>query len=85
MATLSNAYEVSTTSQAIVSIDNVTQYVTIVSGGDTYIGNSAVTTSSGIKMANNDVLQFTVPQGCDIWALTNTGTHTVNVLITRVD
>lgn len=85
MATISTSYVVTTTSQTIVGLDNVTQYVTIVSGGDTYIGDSVVTTASGIKMANNDVLQFTLPEGCDLWALTNTGTHVVNVLITRVD
>jgi hypothetical protein len=85
MATVGKVVTITTTSQSIISIDNVTQYVTLHSKGNTYVGNSAVTSSNGIHMSNDDTLQLTLPEGCDLWAVSNSGTHDLRVLITRVD
>ena len=85
MATAGTVVTVTTTSQSIISIDNVTQYVTLHSQGNTYVGDSAVTSSNGIHIANDETLQLTLPEGCDLWAVTNSGTHALRVLITRVD
>jgi len=85
MATVGKVVTVTTTSQSIISIDNVTQYVTLHSQGNTYVGDSAVTSANGIHMSNDDTLQLTLPQGCDLWVVTNSGTHDLRVLITRID
>jgi len=85
MATFTNLYVITSTRQSIVSIDNVTQYVTLHSEGSTYVGNSAVTDDNGIHIANNETLQLVLPTGCDLWAVAASGSHDLRVLITRVD
>jgi hypothetical protein len=69
----------------IVNLDNVTQYVTLHSKGATYIGGSSVTSTSGLHIENGDTVNLTIPEGCDLWAITNSGTHTLAVLTARVD
>ena len=85
MATTSSKVTVTTTAQTIVSLDNVTQYVHLHSKGDSYIGNSDVTTSNGFLLDNDDKAVITVPQGCSLSAVATTGSHTLYVLTTRVD
>jgi hypothetical protein len=69
----------------IVNLDNVTQYVTLHSKGATYLGASSVTSSTGLHLENGDTLNLTIPEGCDLWAVANSGTHTLAVLTARVD
>ena len=85
MATTSSKVTVTTTAQTIVSLDNVTQYVHLHTKGDTYIGNTGVTTETGFLMDNDDKMVITIPQGCSLSALASTGSHTLYVLTTRVD
>ena len=85
MATTSSKVTVTTTAQTIVSLDNVTQYVHLHTKGDTYIGNTGVTTETGFLMDNDDKMVITIPQGCSLSAVASTGSHTLYVLTTRVD
>jgi hypothetical protein len=85
MATTSSKITVTTTAQTIVSLDNVTQYVHLHSKGAIYIGNTNVTTETGFLMDNDDHIVITVAQGCSLSAVTNADSHTLYVLITRVD
>ena len=85
MATTSSVITVTTTAQTIVQLDNVTQYVQLHSKGSSYIGSSAVTTVNGFLMDNNDHISVTVPAGCDLGAITTSGSHSLYVLTTRVD
>ena len=85
MAIYSTQVTVTTTAQVIVNLDNVTQYVTLHSKGATYVGGSGVTSTSGLHVENGDTLSLTIPEGCDLWAITNSGTHTLAVLTARVD
>jgi len=85
MATTNSKVTVTTTAQTIVSLDNVTQYVHLHTKGDTYIGNTGVTTETGFLMDNDDKMVITIPQGCSLSAVASTGSHTLYVLTTRVD
>jgi hypothetical protein len=85
MATSTSKVTVTTTAQTIVSLDNVTQYVHLHSKGATYVGNTNVTTETGFLVDNDDKLVITVPEGCALSAVTTTGSHTLYVLVTRVD
>ena len=85
MASKTQAYELTTSSQVVVTVDNVTQYVTLHSEGNTYVGDSSVTDDNGIHIGNDETLQLTLPQGCDLYGVAASGTHTLRVLVTRVD
>lgn len=86
MAIYNTQVTVTTTAQVIVNLDNVTQYVTLHSLGSTYIGgSSAVTSSNGLHVSNGDTLNLTIPEGCQLWAVANSGSHTLAVLTARVD
>ena len=85
MAIYSTQVTVTTTAQVIVNLDNVTQYVTLHSKGATFIGNSSVTSTTGLHVENGVTVNLVLPEGCDLWAITNSGTHTLAVLTARVD
>ena len=86
MAVYNTQVTVSTTSQVIVNLQDVTQWVTLHSTGNSYIGgSSAVTSSNGLHLNNGDTLNLLIPQGCELWAVANSGTHTLSVLTARVD
>jgi hypothetical protein len=85
MAIYNTQVTVTTTAQVIVNLDNVTQYVTLHSKGATYIGNSAVTSTNGLHVENGDTVNLVLPEGCDLWAIASSGTHTLAVLTARVD
>lgn len=85
MATTSSVITVTTTAQTIVSLDNVTQYVQLHAKGNTYIGDTDVTTLTGFLVDNDDHIALVIPQGCSLSAVASTGSHTVYVLSTRVD
>jgi hypothetical protein len=85
MATSIAVVTVTTTAQSIVSVDNVEQYITLHANGSVYIGASNVTDSNGIHIQNGATLQLTIQEGCDLWAVTASGTNTLRVLKIRVE
>ena len=66
---------VTATAQSIVGIDNVEQYITVHANGSVYLGASNVTSNNGIHVQNGETLQLTVAEGCDLWAVTASGTN----------
>jgi len=85
MGTSIGVQTISTTASSIVSIDNVTQFVTLHANGSVYVGASDVTSNNGIHLQNNETLQLTLLEGCDLWAVTASGTNTLRVLKVRVE
>jgi len=81
MAT-SKQVTVTTTSQSIVSVDDVTQHVFLHSKHDIYIGNEGVTSSNGYLMDTDDKLDVILNAGEVLHAITGTGTGTLHILIT---
>ena len=85
MATSIAVVSVTTTAQSIVGIDNVEQYITVHANGSVYLGASNVTSDNGIHVQNGETLQLTILEGCDLWAVTASGTTTLRVLKVRVE
>jgi hypothetical protein len=73
---------VTTTSQSIVSVDDVTQRVYLHAKHATYIGNEGVTSSNGYLMDNDDKLDIFLNAGEVLHAVAGTGSGTLHVLIT---
>jgi hypothetical protein len=73
---------VTTTSQSIVSVDNVTQHVFLHAKHATYIGDEGVTSSNGYLMDNDDKLDVILNAGEVLYAVAGTGSGTLHVLIT---
>ena len=81
MAT-SNQFTITTTSQAIVTVDDVTQHVYLHAKHDMYIGNEGVTSSNGYLMDNDDKLALVLNAGEVLWAVSGAGSGTLHCLIT---
>ena len=81
MAT-SKQVTVTTTSQNIVSVDDVTQRVYLHAGHKTFIGNEGVSSSNGYEMNVDDKLEVTLSAGEVLHAVTDAGSGTLWVLIT---
>lgn len=85
MAIVSSQVTVTTTSQSIIGIDNVSRDVLLHAKHDCYIGNSGVTTTNGYLMDNGDQVRLTLMEGEDLWVVTNSGTGTLHVLVSKID
>jgi len=85
MAIITSQVTVTTTSQSIISVDNVTRDVLLHAKHEIFIGNSGVTSTSGYIMDNGDVLRMSLVDGEDLWAVTSGGTGTLHVLVSKVD
>jgi len=77
---------VATTATLLVAADNQNRTCYFHStSGSTYLGNSTVTTSSGLHLPNNATITITLPSGESIYGITNTGTTDVRVLTPDAD
>ncbi len=76
---------VTTTSQSIVSVDNVQRDVLLHAKHEIYIGNSGVTSTNGYLMDNGDELRMSLAIGEDLWAVSGTSSGTLHVLVSKVD
>ena len=85
MAIITSKVTVTGTSQSIISVDNVTRDVLLHAKHEIFIGNSGVTSTSGYIMDNGDVLRMSLVDGEDLWAVTDGGTGTLHVLVSKVD
>jgi len=85
MAIVSSQVTVTTTSQSIVSVDNVSRDVLLHAKQALHIGNSGVTSSNGFLLDNGDKVRLTLMEGEDLWAVTATGSGTLHVLVSKVD
>jgi hypothetical protein len=77
----STAITVTTTATLVVAADNENRVCYLHStSGSTYLGDSTVTTSSGLHLPNNQTIAINVPLGQTLYGITNTGTTNVRVL-----
>jgi len=53
------------------------------SGFDIYLGGSGVTSSTGLRLADGDVLPFELGQGDDLYAIVPSGTAALQVFKQR--
>lgn len=82
----SAAVTVTTSPTLVVAADNIPRTCYLHStSGSTYLGDSAVTTSSGLHLPNNQTISIIVPSGETLYGITNTGTTNVRVLTPDVD
>jgi hypothetical protein len=80
------AVTVSTTATLVVAADNENRVCYLHStSGSTYLGDSTVTTSSGLHLPNNQTIAINVPLGQTLYGITNTGTTNVRVLTPDLD
>ena len=85
MAIITSAITVTTTSQSIVSVDNVQRDVLLHAKHAIYVGNSGVTSSNGYLLDNGDEIRLSLVDGEDLWAVTSSGSGTLHVLVSKVD
>lgn len=85
MAITTSAVTVTTTSQSIVSVDNVQRDVLLHAKHAIYVGNSGVTSSNGYLLDNGDEIRLSLTEGEDLWAVSGSGSGTLHVLVSKVD
>ena len=85
MAVVTKQVTVTTTSQSIISVDNVTRDVLLHAKHEIFIGNSGVTSTNGYLMDNGDEVRLSLVDGEDLWAVSAAGSGTLHVLISKVD
>ncbi len=85
MAIINSQVTVTTTSQSIISVDNVQRDVLLHAKHAVYIGNGGVTSSNGYLMDNGDEVRLSLTEGEDLWAVSGSGTGTLHVLVSKVD
>ena len=84
MAT-SSQKTITTTSQSIVSVDNVTQHVSLHAAAAMYIGNEGVTSSNGYLMDSNQKLSLVLNAGEVLYGVTGTSSGTLYILTTAIN
>ena len=85
MAIITSQVTVTTTSQSIVSVDNVQRDVLLHAKHEVFIGNSGVTSSNGYILDNGDMLRLSLQEGEDLWAVSGANSGTLHVLVSKVD
>ena len=85
MAIITSQVTVTTTSQSIISVDNVVRDVLLHAKHDIYIGNSGVTSSNGYLLDNGDEVRLSLAEGENLFAVTGTSTGTLHIMVSKVD
>ncbi|CAB4203785.1 hypothetical protein UFOVP1387_15 [uncultured Caudovirales phage] len=77
----SSAVTVTTAATLLVDADNQNRVVYLhTTSGSTYLGDSTITSSSGLHVPNNQTIEIHLPLGETLYGVTNTGTTNVRVL-----
>ena len=85
MAIITSQVTVTTTSQVIVSTDNVSRDVLLHAKHEIFIGNSGVTSSNGYLLDNGDEIRLSLQEGEDLYAVSSAGSGTLHVLVSKID
>ena len=85
MAIITSQVTVTTTSQSIISVDNVVRDVLLHAKHDIYVGNSGVTSSNGYLLDNGDELRLSLAEGENLFAVTGTSSGTLHILVSKID
>lgn len=82
----SNAVTVTTSATLLINADNQNRVCYLHStSGSTYLGDSAVTVSTGLHLPNNQTIEIHLPLGQTIYGITGSGTTDVRVLTPDLD
>jgi hypothetical protein len=54
------------------------------SSGAIYVGNSNVTSSTGLRLDSNDKITFTIPDNTSLYAIAGSGTQTLYVMAIKL-
>ena len=75
------AVTVTTSPTLLIAADNQNRICWLhTTSGSTYLGDSAVTSSSGLHLENNSTMEIHLPLGETLYGITNTGTTNVRVM-----
>ena len=83
----SSAVTVATTPTLIVASDDQNRWIYIHNSGGSkiYVGDSAVTTSTGFHIANTESQQLFLPSKETLYGVVASGTNIINILTPNVD
>ena len=77
----STQYTVTTTAVKVYDKTNASERIYVrATGSDIYLGGSDVSTTNGLKLDANSVIEIFVDGAETLYAIVNTGSHTLNVL-----
>ena len=85
MAIITSQKTITSTSQSIVSVDNVQRDVLLHAKHEIYIGNSGVTSTNGYLLDNGDEVRMSLTEGEDLWAVSSTSSGTLHILVSKID
>jgi hypothetical protein len=85
MAIITSQVTVTTTRQLIIATDNVSRDVLLHAKHAIYVGNSGVTSSNGYLLDNGDEVRLSLMEGEDLYAITDSGTGTLHILVSKID
>ena len=78
---ISTSYTVTTTAVKVYQTGNATNRIYVrATGADMYLGGAGVTVANGLKLDANSVIEITVDELETLYAIVNTGSHTLAVL-----
>jgi len=78
---ISTAYTVPTTAIKVYQTGNATNRIYVrATGADIYLGGAGVTVANGLKLDANNVIEITVDELETLYAIVDTGSHTLHVL-----
>jgi hypothetical protein len=79
----SSTYTITTTPTKIVASNVFAQnvYVHVAGNGTVYLGDSDVSSTTGLETQKHTTpIQFFIPRGQELWAVTATATETLQIL-----
>jgi hypothetical protein len=82
----STAVTVTTSPTLLISADNQNRICYLHStSGSTFLGDSEVTSSTGLHLPNNQTIEIHLPLGETLYGITSSGTTNVRVLTPDLD
>jgi hypothetical protein len=77
----STNYTVTTTAIKVYDKTNASERIYVrATGSDIYLGGTDVSTSNGLKLDANAVIEIFLDGAETLYAIVNTGSHTLNIL-----
>jgi hypothetical protein len=78
---ISTAYTVTTTAVKVYDKTNASERIYVrPTGADMYLGGAGVTVANGLKLDANTVTEIFIDGAETLYAIVNTGSHTLTVL-----
>ena len=85
MMSASKQMTITTTPQLVGSVLSGSTSIWVHAGGTIYFGgDNTVSSSNGFRLDNNDKFGTIIPEGNEVWAVTNAGSATLYVFTTTI-